>query len=594
MSLTSFPKGHLSMSRNAIGPLAHSSPAAIILAWALTASIPLPLMILIVILRYYPHVLPTYLFRSGFLRQHPANKRMGFPFSSSPSASTPSSRTLPVSERSSYTLPALNIRPRTPPGHAPVPTHPSPSTPRKSLAGSLGNTTTPSTSKTTPNSTTTPRKSNLVHSSPSKPLCPASESLKCLSFLEPTSIPSTPRRSYTTPRRSYTRLPADNPPKPTDQIASESTPAPLVLKRRDLKHRFLVSLIVLIVIIAVYVLQGFAIAMATRYAHVSVLSQPNGKGDLGKGKEDERWLIPWAAYIFFHGGLVLGSTWIVRSFLPMIKQLDRDLMNEKGKGRQPSEDVSGDVEMQALGGEEDDAFLPTNQDEFKNLQRNDQKGKGTATEEDEEEKWTKLGFHPTSTTPQEPTLSSTPPDVELASALQQAMCFINANGEGSSSGPAYSAGDSLDERDLGIPITLLPGTANPWWAERSSAEIQLQRRNSESRKLAGQSEQDGPTKEGRAALLREELMGAPAFREHRNSWEQYNNQDEGKTNVSRPNEGKGKGKEKETPHKEDKKRANNDRPLEEPTFELPSGIDLSVDYKDNDPNDNNIGAPIHP
>lgn len=276
---------------------------------------------------------------------------------------------------------------------------------------------------------------------------------------------------------------------------------------------------------------------------------------------------------------MLGSTWIVRSFLPMIKQLDRDLMNEKGKGRQPSEDVSGDVEMQALGGEEDDAFLPTNQDEFKNLQRNDQKGKGTATEEDEEEKWTKLGFHPTSTTPQEPTLSSTPPDVELASALQQAMCFINANGEGSSSGPAYSAGDSLDERDLGIPITLLPGTANPWWAERSSAEIQLQRRNSESRKLAGQSEQDGPTKEGRAALLREELMGAPAFREHRNSWEQYNNQDEGKTNVSRPNEGKGKGKEKETPHKEDKKRANNDRPLEEPTFELPSGIDLSVDYK---------------
>ncbi|KAL8696115.1 MAG: hypothetical protein Q9224_002966, partial [Gallowayella concinna] len=384
MSPTSLFNGALAKPPNTIGPISQSSPTAISFAWGFTALVPIPLIVLIFLLCYYPNRLPACLSPSTSSRERRKSKRLGFPLSRRRSATTPSSRTLQVSNRSSYTLPALSIRSTTPPGHEPILTNPDPSTPQKSSTDSQENSTTPSTSKTTPNSGTTPRKPNPVYSNPSNFLYPASESPKCLSFLEPTSVSSTPRKSYS-------RLPVNQPLKPTAPHAVDSSPAPRVAQGRDLKRRFLLSLISLVFVFGLYILEFFAIAAATAFAHVRVLSSANGKGGLGNGKKDEKWLLPWIVYLFVQGPLALASAWMVFQLGRKFKHVNRDSTNEKAKDVEPpSEDVSGDIELQALDREENDAFLPANQECPEDPPRIVDKGKGIATHDDEEVDWETL------------------------------------------------------------------------------------------------------------------------------------------------------------------------------------------------------------
>ncbi|KAL8800525.1 MAG: hypothetical protein Q9182_005125 [Xanthomendoza sp. 2 TL-2023] len=572
MSPTPVINGTLALAKttNAMGPISHSSPIAISFAWALTALVPVPLIVLIFLLCYYPNHLPACLSRAKPPHERRTSKRLGFSFSKSRSASTPSSRTLELSHRSSYTLPALSVRPTTPPGHERIPTNPDPSTPQKSSTDSQENSTTPSTSKTTPNSTTTPWKPNLGYPTPSNLLCPASESPRSLSFLEPTSVSSTPRRSY--PRR-----PIDEPPKATAAHAVDSPPASRLVQRRDLKRRFLLSAFCLVLVVGLYILEFFAVAAATAFAHVRVLSHAHGKGGLGNGKEDERWLLPWIVYLFVQGPLALASAWMVFRLWRKLKQFDRDFTNEKGKGvEQPTEDVSGDIELQALGGQENDAFLPTDQEGPEDLPHPVKKGKGVAAQDDEEVEWESLGFRRTSASTEQPASSSNTHDAELASALQQSTCFINPNGEGSSSGHAYSVGPSFDERDLGVPAAFLPGTVSHWRGERSSAEIKLQRRNSISRQLRRDSRTDiPPSKHDRTSLLREGFTAAPPIGDTRNSWEQDGRRVE---ELSTPETGKGKETKPSEPE-EPKPPHHHHHPKDPPTFDLPTGIDLTVDYK---------------
>ncbi|KAL8725368.1 MAG: hypothetical protein Q9166_007384 [cf. Caloplaca sp. 2 TL-2023] len=559
MSPTPASNGHPPIASNGSGPLGHSSPTAIIIAWVLTAFVPLPMISSIIIIRYFPNAIPKCLFRLPCSSERLANKRSGFSFSSNQPASTPSSVTLAASGRSSYTLPVSNLCPTTPPGQDPNWTeYPGSGTSHNSLADSPRHPITPSkSSKTTQNSSSSLRKSNL-----SNQPCTTFDSPKRRAFLEPPIFPSTPRKSYA-------RLPPSTPQKPSNPPIFNSPPTLRVSQRRRLKQRFLVSVILCSLVFALYVLEGFAIAAAQKYAHVRVLSQANGKDGLGEGKEDEKWLIPWIVYVILQGGMVLGSVWMVHGLRRKLKQLDRGWTTEKGKGvEQPGEQVTGDIELQTLGAEEERyTFLLTEQDGPEDPFWDENNGKGKAAVSNEEKEWISLGFHPIFDSIEKPS-SSNLPDSDVVSALQQATYLINPNGEGSSSGPSYSAGSKFEARsdEQDISISFVPKTANRRATERSKPDIELLRRSSDKRQLRSDDEMGGLAKGDRMALLREELMGPPLIGDHRNSWEQDNDEEEKISKRSKLHNGKGKEKEKE-----------ND--AQTPKFDAPTGIDLDVEYK---------------
>ncbi|KAL8777926.1 MAG: hypothetical protein Q9213_007639, partial [Squamulea squamosa] len=542
MSPRPVPNGPLDMSANARGPLSHSSPTAIIIAWVLTAFVPLPLFLCIIVICYFPKALPEFSlsYICSFWRRR--GKHSSY-ISSSRSASTPSSHTLGVSNTSSYTLPVFNLRPSTPFGQNVDSTDQSNLiTPQKPSTDTSRNPTTPSIHKTSPNSARSLRTQG-HHPASSYLLNPASESPKSLSFLEPPSISSTPRKSYI-------RLPANNPRKPSIPSTGGSAPGPCLLKYRRLRQRFLASVVLLIFIVALYVLEGFAVAAAQGYAHVRVLVHANGNGGLGEGKEDEKWLIPWLVYVFFQGALVLFSLWMANSLRRKTRRLAMDCVDEKGNhNERPSEDVSGDIELQALGNEEEkEAFLPTDRHRLEDVHPAEGKGEFAPLDDEEAEEWRKLGFVPTSEFYKK-RASHKAHNAELISSNEEATRFVNDNGEGSSSGPSHPAGSSIDGQtdEPGIPVSFLPGAANQWRAERSHAEEKIQRRSSSLRRLEWNSKKDQPAPEDRDALVQDKPAGRPV-KDLRSSWEQGD--DTKPENVVSSTlvtaKGKGKGKEKET------------------------------------------------
>ncbi|KAI4140951.1 MAG: hypothetical protein LQ341_003647, partial [Variospora aurantia] len=385
------------------GPLGYSSPTAIIIAWVLTAFLPIPLMLLVTIFRYSPDYIPN------LLSRYRANGSPGTPTAN---PSTPSSRTLTVSNRSSDTLsvPVPGQCPSTPSrddGHG----HEDPFNPRTpihSLEMNRKSSETPSKSITSPpmsvGSPSHPKSNNTAAS----PLASCFESPKRLDFLEPPSLLSSPGK------KPYTRLSDGSSPRQPSVVQPPATTSHTIHRRR-LKHRLLISTILFGLIFAMYVLDGFAIAAAHRFAHVRVLSRPNGTGGLGAGKEDERWLAPWTIYIFLQGSMVAGCAWMVRAMRRELRHCDEKWTREKGKGvvddNKPDDDgivVRGSVSSprsKSADEEEEERFLPPppppeGEGEpiiIRDTAKADQNGREEDEEEEKEKEpdWLRLGFHPT-------------------------------------------------------------------------------------------------------------------------------------------------------------------------------------------------------
>ncbi|KAL8640558.1 MAG: hypothetical protein Q9226_008735, partial [Calogaya cf. arnoldii] len=449
---------------------------------------------------------------------------------------------------------------------------------RKSSPDSSLNLPVPPTSKASPNSNGSSKKP-VIRSGFSNPFFPASESPKCLSFLEPPSLTSTPRKAYS-------RLPPNNLRRPPILPSFETSPTPVIRHQRRLRNRFLVSAFLLFLIFALYVLDGFAIAAAQDYVHVRVLSH-NGKGGLGRGKENEKWLVPWIIYIFLQGGLLLWAAWMVnfsrreaKSSAPANAEWKED------NNKRPREDIARDIEMQGFGNEEEkETFLPASLTGPEDVFCDEVSGRANETLDEEEEKeWTALGFSRISDSPKEririrPPKSRKP---RFITALQQETHLVNPNGEGSSSGPSYDGsgyGGYLD--DSGIPLSDLPEAV--WQAERSLAEMKLQKRLSP--------EEDRSIPEDQDTLLPDKSTVTP--RNVRNSWEQGDDSKRDSTPLGKDLKGKGKGKGKEreiakpeTPIKDTgkgkgKENTNIDKqvPRTPKLDPLPTGIDLNNDYK---------------
>ncbi|KAL8850789.1 MAG: hypothetical protein Q9221_004287 [Calogaya cf. arnoldii] len=565
------------MSSNTSSPLGHSSIKAIAVTWALTSFLPLPLILCIFLIRYRPQVFNGLNFSSLLPRVQPGSKLSRFTWFSNLSASTPSSHTLAVSNTSSYTLPVLDFfSPSTPPPRFSIPrAHPSPRTPQKSSPDSSLNLAVPPTSKASPNINGSSKKP-VIRSRSSNPFFPASESPKCLSFLEPPSLKSTPRKSYS-------RLPPNN-LRPAPILPSfETSPTPVIRHQRRLRKRFVVSASLLFVIFALYVLDGFAIAAAQDYVQVRVLSH-NGKGGLGKGKENEKRLVPWIMYIFVQGGLLFWAAWMVNSSRRKAKSsAHANGERTEDNNKRPQDNMAGDIEMQDFGNDEEkETFLPASQTGPEDVFRDDVNGRANETLDEEEEKeWTALGFSRTSDSPREriricPPKSRKP---RFITALQQETHLVNPNGEGSSSGPSYDGsgyGCYLD--DSGIPLPDLPEAV--WQAERSLAEMKLQKRSSREEECSIPEDQD--------TLLQDKPTGTP--RNVRNSWEQGDDTRRDSTPFGKTLKGKGKGKEKEviepaTPidtgkgKEKEKGKVEKQVPRTPKLDSLPTGIDLNNDYK---------------
>ncbi|KAI4108114.1 MAG: hypothetical protein LQ339_002386 [Xanthoria mediterranea] len=446
------------------------------------------------------------------------------------------------------------------------------------------NPTAPATSTTSQDSNGSSKKppgsSNLVF--------PASESPRYLSFLEPPSLTSTPRKSYS-------RLPPNNPRNPSvPSLGVAPTP---VLRSRHLRKPFLISAFLLFLVSVLYVLEGFAIAAAQDHAHVRVLSHGHGKGGLGKGKENETWLIPWSVYVFIEGGLMLWAVWMVNGSRKMAKRLAQECAEQKGDdgNKRPKEDASGDIELQDLGNDdENDTFLPASQPGPEDVFRPEPNGSGAhdTIDEEEEKEWKALGFYRISDRPNVKISSTKSHKPKLVSAHRPDTSFVSANGEGSSSGPSYSRGPSFDGYidDSGVPLPDLPGAVKQWRAERSLAEMKIQRRGSDTRDFGTDPEQSSsiPPADQDAPLPAHPTVPAP--KDLRNSWEQDDDRTQ-RIPIPPRKSLKGKGKEKEnveqqletpppTPGpaawKKDKANAADHPPQPDP---LPTGIDLRTNYK---------------
>ncbi|KAL8976254.1 MAG: hypothetical protein Q9205_007699, partial [Flavoplaca limonia] len=340
------------------------------------------------------------------------------------------------SGNSNYTLPGLSLLSTTPPqGHVSTPrTHLSPGTPQK-LSSDSSQRTGPPTSKTSPKSNGSPKKS-VICSGSSNLFFPASESPKCLSFLEPPSLTSTPRKAYS-------RLSPNGTPKRSVASSSKSLQTPDVVRYRRLRTQFLVSAFLLSLVVPLYILEGFAISSAQDYAHARVLTHANGKGGLGKGKEDERWLAPWIIYVVIQGGLMVFALWMVNSTRKIAKMLALECAEHKrDDNKRPREDGMGDIELQDFGiDEENETFLPSDQTGNEDVFGDEFNDRVNPMDEEEEKEWKALGFYRTSAGFEERASLG-----HSYNPLQQDTRYIspNDNGEGSSSGPSYSNGSDFN------------------------------------------------------------------------------------------------------------------------------------------------------
>ncbi|KAL9012162.1 MAG: hypothetical protein Q9173_003059 [Seirophora scorigena] len=377
-------------------PLGSSSPTAIIIAWVLTAFLPIPLILLITILRYSPDLLPKLLSWYPLLRQ----RCPGTSATDGENPSTPSSRTLTVSNRTSQTLTVPSHRPSTPARNGDSHEDPfsfSPRTPVNSLDATRKSPQTPLKCKTSPVSTHTPGSSK---SNAPSPLASSFESPKRLVFLGPPSLLSSPRK------KPYARLSDGSSPRKQPVVNPPASPR--TVQRHRLEHRLLISAVLFGLVFAMYLLEGFSIAAAQRFAHARVLSQPNGKGGLGEGKEDERWLVPWTIYIFLQGAMVTGCAWMVWVIRRELRQSGRKWTSDKGKGVE-----LGSVSPRSKRTEEEESFLLDGEGEL--IIGNDAAKAGDQHEprgeekeqEEEEPDWQSLGFHPTFTSSIQPAAAAT-------------------------------------------------------------------------------------------------------------------------------------------------------------------------------------------
>ncbi|KAL8687111.1 MAG: hypothetical protein Q9218_006623, partial [Villophora microphyllina] len=437
------------MSSDAFVTLGHSSPTAIIVTWVLSAFLPLPLIIVVLAFRYSRKS------SIGSFLKHPFHKRAASKVFSRQFPSTPSSRTLTPSDDS-----PRSHHHQVTPSRTGLVDHVcfSPSTPRNSIAKLPESPRTPYASLRTPHSRGSPKDRKIISNDEPRPLSSAFESPKRLGFLESPSLPKTLQKS------SYARLASENPLEQSRPETDKRLANPHKLRYRPLKRRCIVSAILFVVILAFYVLEGFTIVAAQRYAHVRVLSQANGLGGLGKGKEDEKWLIPWVVYVVIQGGLVLLCACAVWAMRRKPKQLEEDWTTEKRKGvdrlskrlsnREPTENVFGDIELQPIKTEnERDRLVSSDEDEVQGNTLNKGKGKEKGIEGDEEEEpdWETLGFRPTFESPRLPpeAMLLRPPNPPFANARLHADAVWedpNPFGEGSSKNSQVYSKSSLEKR----------------------------------------------------------------------------------------------------------------------------------------------------
>ncbi|KAL9601941.1 MAG: hypothetical protein Q9219_002165 [cf. Caloplaca sp. 3 TL-2023] len=467
---------------------------------------------------------------------------------------------------SSQTLPTLNQSSATPPqDHVNDGESSSPATPRRRLATSLGSPEKPSDSGETTRATDTaeqdaPDDNNALEQLPS-----AFESPRRLAFLEPATLPSTSRKT------TYSRLSSGNRPEKSNvELCATSHAA----RRRRLRRHFLVSMVLLGLILAMYLLEGFAIAAAQRYAHVRLLSKTNGKGGLGSGKEDERWLIPWIIYIFLQGGAVIGCARMVVAMRRKVKLLDQQAMHENGKGVRTSND---DTESQGPDSRNTNPEGETEHSLLSNGNVFDDSCQEQSTTGDDEPEANDQGDEPESQAPDnQPALKSSKARATLpgtSSSSQSPRCTESdpkPHGEALSSGSFYFPGSYTSTAHAAtLPITFLPEKIGSWWTEGSQAPSERQRKGSKSKVWSWESpeqkndDDEDPTNETQTALLREEGSSA------KNSWAQDRDREEAIDDEPEATAGRNKGKGKEEEEIE----------LTKPVpREYLTGIDLGKEY----------------
>ncbi|KAI4240463.1 MAG: hypothetical protein LQ352_007630, partial [Teloschistes flavicans] len=490
------------MSSNSIVTLGHSSPTAIIVAWAFSAFLPLPLIIWI-LTSYYHHKTSIKPICKRLFHKRTA--------SSHQCPSTPSSKTLTGSDGSPQSCPPQVI-----PSRTGLVDHVyfSPSTPRNSVAKLPESPRAPRQDQRSPRSIWFHRNRNSSFRNEGEPLSPSSGNPRRLGFLESRSVPSARRD------KSYAYLSSDNPLEHSQPEAEEPLPAPYGLRHRRLKHRCITSTILSIVILLLYVLEGFTIVAAQRYANVRVLSQANGIGGLGQGKEDEKWLIPWAVYVIIQGGLVIlcaRTVWVMRR---QVSQLEKEWTKEKGKGVArpskdvPKEDAFGDIELQPIqSAREDDRLVSIDGTSFGRIGTGKGKGKETQGEEEEVEEpdWETLGFRPT--------YEFKPPNPPFANPQLHADTVwedCNPFGEGSSKDSPFLLSPSWEKRlrPSALPVSFLPD--NP----RESQNVFLHTNCQDWGLGSGNS---GPGEDNQETLA-VPLSGSTVLPERRNSWAQEEEQ----------------------------------------------------------------------
>ncbi|KAL8937313.1 MAG: hypothetical protein Q9216_004485, partial [Gyalolechia sp. 2 TL-2023] len=513
---------------NHIAPLPDISLIAIVISWVLTAFLPIPLIISLITLRYFPGAISQLLSRYPLRSRRLAEKQSGSSLGDH-ATSTPTLHTLSVSETSSQTLPVSHNSPATPPKHGiSEQDYASPRTSQSPSANNLGASRTPSESNTKPISASTIQREEEVNSSSIEQPSSAFNGPRGLSFLEPLNLPSTPRR------QAYTRLSPGNPTKPS---ATDPLAASRPLQRRRLKRRFVVSTVYLALILAMYVLEGFAIAAAHSYAHVRVLSKVGGKGGLGTGKEDERWLIPWVIYIFVQGSLIVGCGWMVWGIKKEMELSNQESTQRKGKTFENSDTASSRKnEQQAIKTEgETERFLPEAEQGLAEARQGTENAENDEAEGQNEPESQNTGYHPIFDSFRTSAGSDSPnpnPSPASSQPFKPASSPFNPRGEGSSRDSNSNKPSPFPTSSL--PLARLPEKIGSWWTERSNTEPKPQQPTSNLYKWGWGSEPEDPNREA------EELLGQTTGEEDRhNSWAL----DE--AGGSERVEGKGKGKGKE-------------------------------------------------
>ncbi|KAI4205037.1 MAG: hypothetical protein LQ350_000664 [Teloschistes chrysophthalmus] len=290
-----------------------------------------------------------------------------------------------------------------------------------------------------------------------------------------------------------------------------------------MKHRCVISFILSVVVLLLYVLEGFSIVAAQRYANVRVLSRPNGNGGLGQGKEDEKWLIPWAVYLLIQGGLVVLCVHTVWAMKRQVNELEAEWTKEKSNGIArssndgPKEDAFGDIELQPMkSGREEDRVVSNEGDDSGMNSHDKGKGKERQVEDEDAEDpdWETLGFRPTYE------LSRSPPEVDTLDPPKPP--FANNNhcadatwgdcnpfGEGSSNASRWSSSPDSGRRrrPSSLPVSFLPDNSD------ESQNVYLQT-NCQDWGLSSDNDERGKGHQEALAVPSNETTVA----ERRNSW----------------------------------------------------------------------------